>query len=76
MSSMRCGYKYNIEDGHIVHIVCNNAKQWYRKIFKRGEEARWQKISPPTIIDGHLKQGGDAIKVTILQNCPADLPRN
>jgi len=73
---VRCGYKYVNEDGTHVHLVCNRNKQWWRREFAPREPARWQKISPPTIIDGHLRQGGDFIKVAVLQNCPVDLPRN
>jgi len=75
-NTMKCGYKYKTDNGEIVHIVCNKSKQWYRRTFKRGSEARWQKISPPTIIDGHLKHGGDSIKVAVLQNCPVNFPNN
>ena len=72
---MKCGYKYKSGD-EIVHIVCATNKQWWRKVFRRGYEARWEKISPPTIIDGHLKTGADSIKVAVLANSPVDLPRS
>jgi len=72
---MKCGYEYKADGGEIVHIVCLSSKQWYQKVFCRGQEAHWQKISPPTIIDGHLRDGADSIKVTVLQNRPVDLPR-
>ncbi len=71
---IKCGYKYVKDDGTRVHIACNANKQWYQREFTSQDRGVWRRICPPTIIDGHLKQDGESVKVAVLQNRPIDLP--
>jgi len=69
------GYKFTKEDGTRVHIACNRQKQWYQREFVPGDRGVWKRISPPSIIGGHLRQGNEYTRVAMLSNTPVDLPQ-
>jgi len=67
------GFKYKKDDGTQVQISCNRKKQWYEREFIPGDGyGGWRRVSPPTVIDGHLRQGGEYINVEVLHSHHAE----
>lgn len=71
---MTFGYKYKNPQGLDEQIACNGHKKWYRRTFGPFGYGAWKAVSPPLVVDSHIKLDGEYIPVQPLRNKPLGLP--
>lgn len=72
---MKCGYKYT-QAGTMTQLVCNDNKNWYRRVSLGGGFGAWIAIHPPIIQCGCVLLGnGVSIALSPLNQEPQHLPQ-